>query len=85
MADKNKTASVGKTYKGQTFVPERTVESVQEGMEAQKVYDKEGAVSMDVYFVTQGITSLVHQAGMRAFTAIKRATVEDWAEIFKRF
>jgi len=76
---------LGKSYKGQKFAPVRTEESISAGAEAQKVYDKPSAMSLDVYFVTKRITSPVHQAGMRAFTSIRRATVEDWDLIFKSF
>jgi hypothetical protein len=87
MADKTKTppTSTGKTFKGQTFPPVRTVESVQEAADAQKPFDKPGAVALAVYFAQKGIRNPVSQAGMRAFTSIQRATVEDWDAIFKSF
>jgi hypothetical protein len=85
MADKTDTPNPGKTFKGQTFPPVRTVESVQAASDAQKPFDKPGAVSLAVYFAQSGIRNPVMQAGMRAFTSIQRATVEDWDAIFKSF
>ncbi len=78
-------AETGKTWQGQQFPPSRTVESVQAEADLQKEYDKEGAIALDVYFATKGIRNPVSQAGMRAYTVIKRATVEDWDAIFKNF
>ncbi len=85
MDDKSNPGATGKTWKGQKFPPSRTVEDVQEQAEAQKPYDKEGAISLVVYFATKGIRNPVSQAGMRAFTNIQRATVEDWDAIFATF
>lgn len=85
MDGKSNPGAAGKTWKGQKFPPSRTVEDVQEQSEAQKLYDKEGAVSLAVYFSTKGIRNPVSQAGMRAYTNIQRATVEDWDAIFATF
>lgn len=87
MADKPKTteSGTGKTWKGQKFPPIRSAESVKKDVDAQKPYDKEGAITLDVYFSIKSIRNPVSQAGMRAYTNIKRATVADWDAIFSKF
>jgi hypothetical protein len=85
MVDKAKPTAAGKTWKGQQFPPVRSVEDVQQQADAQKLYNKEGAVALEVYFAMKGFRNTVQQAGMRAYTSIKRATVEDWDAIFAKF
>ncbi len=87
MSDKSPPADTGagKAWKGQKFSPIRSAESVKREVDAQKPYDKEGAVTLDVYFALKGIRNPVQQAGMRAYTNIKRATVTDWTAIFSKF
>ena len=85
MADDNKNAGLGKSWKGQTFVPVKTVEGVQADADAQKAYDKPGAITIEAYFAMKGQRNPVHQAMMRTYTNIKRATVEDWDTIFASF
>ncbi len=87
MADKPKTteSSTGKTWKGQKFPPVRSAESVKRDSDAQKPYNKDGAIGLEVYFAMKGIRNPVQQAGMRAYTNIKRATVADWDAIFSKF
>lgn len=87
MADKPKTttAATGRTWKGQEFPPVRTEEDVKEQADLQRQYDKEGAITLDVYFAQKGIRNPVQHAGMRAYTKITRATVEDWDAIFEKF
>lgn len=85
MTDKPKPAATGKTWKGQKFPPIRSAESVKQDVDAQKPYDKPDAVALEVYFAVKGIRNPVSQAGMRAYTNIKRATVADWDAIFSKF
>lgn len=83
MAESGK--KLGKAYKGQAFVPVKTEADVKAEMDAQKPFDKPGAISLETYFAIKGIRNPVMQAGMRAYTTIRRATVEDWAAIFATY
>lgn len=85
MSVETPSTGLGKTWKGQKFPPVRSVESVRSDAVAQQPFNKPGAVAIEVYFATKGIRNPVQQAGMRAFTKIKRATIIDWDAIFKTF
>ena len=75
----------GKTYKGQRFVPLRSEEAAREEAAAQVPFNKPGAVSLEVYFAMKGLRNPVEHAGMRAYTAVRRATPQDWDAIFAAY
>jgi hypothetical protein len=74
----------GKTYRGQPFVPVKSPGDVQEQLDADAVYAKEGTVSIETYFAVAGVRDPVMKASMLAFTLVRHATVEDWAKIFAK-
>jgi len=79
---------MAKSYRGQTFMPTQTPEEVAAVQELNQQYDKEGAVSLDVYFSTRNIRNEVQRDMMRAYNnagKIKRATMEDWDALFAGF
>ena len=82
MSEKEK---LGKSYRGQKFVPVATAEDVQDQMDEQKPFDKEGAVSIEMWFAARGHRDPVMHAAMRAYTLVRRATYADWDAIFKDF
>lgn len=81
----NDKPATGKTYKGQSNYPVKTEADVAAEAAAQAPYNKEGAVSFKTYCAMKGIADPVMQAGMRAYTLVQRATVQDWDAIFKTY
>lgn len=75
---------LGKTYRGQAFVPVKTSgEAAAERAEARPYETKPGAIKLDAYFGLRKVRDPVMQASMRAYTKIRVATPEDFDEIFK--
>ena len=74
---------IGKKYKGDSSPTFQTPEDVQAMMDAQKPYNKEGAVEVMTYFSMRGIKNPVMQASMLAYTKVRKATPEDFDTIFK--
>ena len=78
-------AKLGKAYKGQSFVPVIAVEDVIAQNEAQKPFDKPGAVDLSTYMAMRGFRDPAMRAAMQTYTKVQRATPEDWDTIFTKF
>lgn len=76
---------VGKSYKGQKFAPITTEEEIRAVQQVQEPFNKEGAVPLEVWFSMHEVRDPVKQAAMRAYTKVRRATPDDWDNIFKTF
>ncbi len=76
---------LGKSYKGQQFVPVKTPEQVAADQALQEPYNEPGAVPLTTYFAMRGITNPVAQAGMRAYTKVQKATPSAWDQIFETY
>jgi len=83
--EKDPPPTLGTSYRGQPHPVLKTPEMVQAEIDAQAPYNKEGAVPLQTYCATRGMRDPVMYAGMRAYTVIERATLEDWDAIFKDF
>lgn len=82
MSDEKK---IGKQWKTQPHAVIATPEDLEAQRAEQEPYNKPDAVTLDVFCVMRGIRDPVRIAAMRAYTAITKATVSDWTDIFKTF
>lgn len=81
----DKVPAVGRTYRGELAPPITTPETVAARLDSAFEHAvKPGAVSIQVYFVTRGIDSVILQASMLAYTEIRTAPVEVFDEIFDK-
>lgn len=89
--NKKKTAPVsappvlGKQWRGQHFAPIHTEASLQSIADEQLPYKKDGAIPLAAYLAHKGIRDPVRVAGMRAYTVVREATIEDWNTIFVNY
>ena len=82
-ADKHAT-TLGKSYRGQQFVPIKTPDIVAADRKAARPYErKEGAITLDAYFGLRKVRDPVMRASMSKFTKVRKATPEDFDAIFK--
>ena len=78
-------SELGKQWRGQRFAPIMTSAQLAEIGEVQKKYNKPDAVSIEVYFAHKKVRDPVSQAGMLAYTVVRKATIEDWNTIFANY
>lgn len=78
-------SQTGKVYKGQKHFSVKTTEDVVAETKLQKQYNKPGTVKLSVWFSVRGVRNYTQQQAMRAFTKVKKATLEDWDAIFQKF
>lgn len=76
---------IGKSYRGQVFVPIRTVESVEDDERLRARYDSPDAIPIQTWFKIRGHNDPVKQAGMLAFTRVRRAEPGEWDRIFATY
>ncbi len=82
-------STVGKKYKGQRFVPNKTEAEAKEEAAKRIEYADPNAVELDVYLTIVGKSGdVVLKAMMESWPkakGIKRATKEKWDTIFEGF
>lgn len=76
---------LGKQWRGQSTVPVRTAEDLAADQLVQKEYAKPDAISLDTYLSMRGVRDPAFLAGMKAYTVVRHATVEDWQKIFATY
>jgi hypothetical protein len=76
---------LGKKFRGEKFVTIKTAEMAAADAKLQKKYADPHAVTLIAYFVHKQIRNPVQQAGMTAYTRVRRATVQAFDEIFAKF
>ena len=76
---------IGKQWRGQQHVPITTPAAVEADLAIQRSYNKPDAISIDAYFARLGVRDPVRIAGMKAYTAVRHATFEDWNNIFTTY
>lgn len=80
------TDTLGKTYKGQTFVPIKTAEQAAEEMSAAAAgAANPDSVSIQVWMSARGVRDPVLRAGMLAFTKVRLAPAAEFDRIFQGF
>lgn len=76
---------LGKSYRGQTFVPIESPAGIAVRDAIQKDFDVVDAVPIEVYFRVRGYESPHVRAAMLAYTMVRRATLEAWDRIFATY
>lgn len=77
---------IGKKYPGDRFPTSQSPEDVIADRKAQEPFaSMPDAVSLDAYFSIVGITNPVAQAGMRAYTKVRKAPVSEFKKIFETY
>lgn len=84
MSDKKE--KPGKQWRGQQFVTDVTPEDVAEKRAVDAMYGAdENAVPIEVWFMKRGHRDPVMQAGMLAYTKVRKATIAVFDDIFSSF
>lgn len=78
-------ARLGKKFQGEKFVTVKTAAMVEADTKLQQKYADPHAVTLTAYFVHKRIRNPVQQAGMAAYTKVRRATVKAFDDIFAKF
>ena len=86
MVDKPDQIVLGKKFPGEKFSTIVSVDAIAEQQAADAPYvDAENTMLLDVYLANHRINDPVRIAMMKAFTKVRKATVEAFDEIFSTF
>lgn len=76
----------GKKFPGQKFPLVKTSEDLAVETAAQEpLASMEGAITIETYFAMAGVRDPVFQAGMRAYTKVRKAPFDEFKKIFATY